>query len=348
MGRKKEATETVDIVEETKKNKNSALDLAFNQINKKHGSVLKWLSDVPSGYEFISTGSISMDHALGGGFPRGRMIEIFGEESTGKSTVALGASACANRMGLKVLYIDCERAIDRKLVAGYGVDPSMFLLDNVSLSMEEHFDVVYGLLGTGEIGMVVVDSVPSLIPKAELAGDAGDSHVGLQARFLSQEGRRIVNMIGESNTLFIFINQLREKVMAYGDPRVTPGGKAIKFYSTHRVSVDGSGKTKSARILDDKGVLIGHKMSYQVVKNKISAPFRSGSVDLIYGKGFDKTSELVDLSTDLGIIQLGGAWYTIPEVGEKIQGRDSVKAYFDSNPDFMARVEKQIREMLAL
>lgn len=343
MARKKNEIEEVS----TEVGKKSALSVAFTQINKKHSNALKWLADVPCGYDFIPTGSVSLDFALGGGFPRGRMVELLGWESSGKSTIAMSTAAQANKLGIKVLYIDCERAIDKSLVASYGVDPNMFLLDNSPLSMEEHFEIIYGLLGTSEIGMVVVDSVSSLIPQAELDGCAGDSHVGLQARFLSQECRKIVNMIGESNTLFIFINQYREKVMAYGDPKVTSGGHAIPFYCTHRLESQG-GKTKESIILDDKGVAIGHRMKYKVLKNKIGMPFRSGSIDLIYGKGFDALSELVDLSTDTGLISLGGAWYTIPETGEKVQGKDKMKLYLEEHTEFRNDLTLRVRSMLGM
>ncbi|MCK5021416.1 MAG: hypothetical protein KAS32_30675 [Candidatus Peribacteraceae bacterium] len=308
------------------KKESSSLDIALNSVNKKHGSVLRWLSEVPNDQiEYISTGSISLDYALGGGLPRGRIVEIFGWESSGKSTLAMAVAAEANKRGLKCLYIDAERALDPRLPVSYGVDPTMFMLEDAPLTAENHFEIIHDVVGSGDIAMVVVDSVSSLVPKAVMEGKVGQSHVGQLARFLSQECTSLIHLIGNTNCLFIFINQYREKIMRIpGDPRTTSGGNAIKFYSTHRIEVAGSGKTKTGALFNVNGDVIGHKMKFKILKNKVNIPYRSGEIDLIYGQGYDTTAELVDIASDLGIISVRGSWFFYGE-DIRVQGRQAFK-----------------------
>ena len=334
-----------------KKSKNlgrTELAIALNAVNKKHGTILKWLSDTPDErFEFISTGSISLDHALGGGFPRGRMVEVFGWEGCGKSTLAMSTVAEANKMGLDAVYLDIERALDPRLPIAYGVDPNKFLLEDAPFSAENHLEVMEALISTGRIGVCVLDSITALMPQAELDGNIGDKHIGLQARLLSQACRKLVQLLGETNTLMIFINQYREKIMSVpGDPKVVSGGNATKFYCTHRVEVSGSGKYNKGRILGSGGEVIGQKMHYKVMKNKLSAPWREGTLDLIYGRGYDVFAEIVNLSTDLGVIDLEGSWYQYKEY--KVQGMDKFKALLEEDCKLRYDLESQVREMLGL
>ena len=324
------------------------LSIALNAVNKKHGKIISFLDETPDEkFEFISTGSISLDHALGGGFPRGRMVEICGWEGSGKSTLAMSTIAEANKMGLSALYLDIERALDPRLPVAYGVDPSMFLLEDAPFSAEEHLEVMEALISSGKVGVCVLDSITALMPKAELEGSIGDSHIGLQARLLSQACRKLVQLLGETNTLMIFINQYREKIMSVpGDPKVVSGGNATKFYCTHRVEVAGSGKYKSGKILGVGGDVIGQKMTYQVMKNKLSAPWRTGTLDLVYGQGYDVFAELVDLGTDLGVVDVKGSWYQYGEL--RAQGKDKFKLLLMEKYEDKKALETTVREMLGL
>lgn len=328
----------------------SVLDMALKAVIKKHGQVIKWLSETPDDkIDFISTGSLSLDYALGGGFPRGRITEIFGWESSGKSTLALTVAAEANRRGLSCLYIDAERALDRTLPVSYGVNPSMFILEDQPITAEEHFTIVDDLVRSGEVGVVVIDSVSSLVPKAIMEGKVGDSYIGVLARFLSQECPKLIHSIGDTNTLFIFINQYREKVMRMpGDPRTTSGGNALRFYSSVRVEVSGTGKTKSGAILDEKGEVIGHRMNFKVMKNKVGIPYRKGGIDLVYGKGYDVVGELIELAADLGVIDRGGAWYSYPEMDIKIQGAAAFREIVLQNKELHSKLQNQVTKILGL
>ncbi len=324
------------------------LAVALKAVNKKHGDILKWLSETPDErIEFISTGSISLDHALGGGFPRGRMVEIFGWEGSGKSTLAMSTIAEANKMGLDAVYLDVERALDPRLPVMYGVDPGMFLLEDAPFSAEDHLEVMEALISSGSVGVCVLDSITALMPQAELDGAIGDQHVGRQARLLSQACRKLVQLLGETNTLMIFINQYREKILKVpGDPKVVSGGNATKFYCTHRVEVAGSGKYKSGQILGVDGDIIGHKMGYKIMKNKLAPPWRTGTLDLVYGRGYDVFSELVSLCTDLGLVDLKGSWYQYKEI--RAQGTDNFKLLLMEDPLLKQELEAQVRDMLGL
>jgi len=335
------------------KKESSTLDLAFSAVNKKHGAVLKWLSEVPNEeISFISTGSISLDYALGGGLPRGRIVEIYGWESSGKSTLAMGVAAEACRMDLKCLYIDAERALDPRLPIAYGVDPSKFILEDAPITAEEHFEIIQDVVSSGDIGVCVLDSVSSLVPRAVMEGDVGDSHVGVLARLLSQGCTKLIHLLGETNTLFIFINQYREKILKMpGDPKTTSGGNAIKFYATHRIEVLGSGKTKAGAIFGPNGETIGHKMHFRVLKNKVGIPYRGGSIDLIYGQGYDRINDLIDVAIDLGVLEVGGAWFTYRkgEAGEvKRQGKENMRAVLLEDVSVRAAMLSDVKAILGL
>lgn len=345
MARKKKIDEQTEVEDGLSK---TALDLALKSVHKKHGPILKWLSDTPDeSIEFISTGSLSLDYALGGGFPRGRMVEIFGWEGCGKSTLAMSTVAEANKMGLDAVYLDVERALDPRLPVAYGVNPSKFLLEDAPFSAEEHLEVMETLISTGNIGVCVLDSITALQPKAELEGSIGDTHVGLQARLLSQACRKLIQLLGETNTLMIFINQYREKIMHVpGDPKTVSGGNATRFYCTHRVEISGSGKTNKGKIVGADGEVIGHKMGYKVMKNKLAAPWRSGELDLIYGRGYDNMSELVTLGVDLALVEAKSSWYTYGDL--KAQGAEGFKKMLAENIELKSELESRIRGSLGL
>jgi len=342
----------VDVIGEgnvVEKPKKSTLDIAMGAVNKKYGPVLKWLSETPKeNIEFIPTGSISLDYALGGGFPRGRIVEIFGWESSGKSTLAMSVAAEANALGLKCLYIDAERALDPRLPIAYGVDPTRFILEDQPFTAEKHFSIIHDVVSSGDIGVCVVDSVSSLVPQAVMDGEIGANHVGQLARFLSQECTMLIHLLGETNTLFIFINQYREKIMKMGgDPRTTSGGNAIKFYSSQRIDVSGSGKTKTGSITSDTGEVIGHRMRFKVLKNKVCIPYRTGEIDLIYGKGYDLTAELIDLATDLGIVSMKGSWYSYKE-NCNVQGKVGFKNLLEERKELRSSIRKEVLDILKL
>lgn len=349
---KKKTTEEKDTKkseDKRKKSDKSVLDIALSSINKKHPAAIRWLSEVKENkIDFIPTGSISLDHALSGGFPRGRIVEVFGWESCGKSTLALAAASEANKLGLKILYIDCEIALDPRLAVSYGVDPDKFILEDSAVSAEEHLDILESAVMSGEIALAVIDSVSALTPKAVLEGRFEDAHVGLQARLMSQSLAKLVQLIKVTNTCLVFINQFREKVQkgGYGgDPRITSGGHSLPFYSTHRIEIAGSGKTRSRRILDKDGNIVGHKMAYKVVKNKLGLPFRSGDIDLIYGKGYDTAAELVDIATDFGVVNVSGAWFSYGG-SVKVQGRDNFKELVMSDVELYDKLRSEVLSVL--
>jgi len=322
------------------------LDLARAAIEKKHGVVLKWLKDVPCGYDFISTGCLGLDYALGGGLVKGRIVEIFGHEGSGKSTLALSTVAQANLLGEDGFYSDIERALAPALPIKYGVDPNRFLLNNAPVSVEKHFDIIEGVIGSGAVSICVLDSVPALITAAEMEAATDKEFMGKIPKFLSEKIRRLIQLLGESNTLFIFINQTRSKIGAYGDPTTTPGGAAIKFYATHRIKVSG-GQSKTSRILDaELGQAIGHKMQFEVVKNKISAPYRKGDINLIWGQGYDVIGELVDIGSSFGLVDQAGAWYKYE--GESYQGKTNMRDALIENDTLRHLLKGDIKSFLKL
>ena len=288
--------------------------------------------------DVISSGSVSLDVALGiGGYPKGRIIEIFGPESSGKTTFALHAIAEAQKLGGRAAFIDAEHALDPSYAEKIGVNIDELLLSQPD-NGEQALEICEALVRSGAISVIVVDSVAALVPQAEIEGEMGDSHVGLQARLMSQALRKLSPIINKTNTICIFINQLREKVgVMFGNPEVTPGGRALKFYSSVRLEI-----RRSEQIKEGSDV-VGNKTNIKVVKNKMAPPFKSCQVDIMYGEGISQTGELVDLAVEAGIIDKSGAWYSYK--GEKIgQGRESVKELFKNDTKLKNEINKLVRE----
>ena len=316
-----------------------ALEDAFKQIEKQFGkgSIMKLGDKVYENMEVIHTGSISLDLALGvGGYPKGRIIEIYGPESSGKTTFALHAIAEAQKAGGYAAFIDAEHALDPKYAKALGVD-----VDNLILSQpdtgEQALEICEQLVRSNAIDIVVIDSVAALVPKVEIDGDMGDSHVGLQARLMSQAMRKLSGVISKTNTVAIFINQIREKVgVMFGSPETTSGGRALKFYSTIRLDV------RRVEGIKQGDQIIGNLTRIKVVKNKVAAPFKTIEVDLIYGQGVSRYGEILDLAVEREIVNKSGAWFSYE--GEKIgQGRENVKKYLAENPNLCQELEDKIR-----
>lgn len=321
------------------------LDAALSQIEKQHGkgSVMK-LGDKGTSMNVatIPTGSLSLDIALGlGGIPRGRVIEIYGPESSGKTTVALHMVAEIQKMGGIAGFIDAEHALDPVYAKAIGVD-----IDNLYISQpdygEQALEITETLVRSGAIDIIIVDSVAALVPKAEIDGEMGDSHVGLQARLMSQALRKLTAVISKSNCIVIFINQLREKVgVMFGNPETTTGGRALKFYSSIRLDV------RKIETLKQGGEVVGSRTRIKVVKNKIAPPFKEAEVDIMFGQGISKEGDALDLATEVGIVNKSGAWYAYND--EKIgQGRENAKSFLKSNPDKLLDIEKAVREKYGL
>ena len=320
--------------------KKKALEIALGQIEKQFGkgSVMKLGEYQDMNIEAIPTGALSLDIALGiGGIPRGRIIEVFGPESSGKTTLALHAIAEAQKLGGEAAFIDAEHALDPVYAKHLGVD-----IDNLIVSQpdtgEQALEIAEALTRSGAIDVIVVDSVAALVPKAEIDGDMGDAHVGLQARLMSQALRKLAGVINKSKTVIIFINQLREKVgIMFGNPETTPGGRALKFYASVRLDI-----RKIENIKQD-GEVIGNRARVKVIKNKVAPPFREAEFDIIYGKGISKEGNILDLAVNLNIIEKAGAWFSYN--GEKIgQGRENAEQYLMDNPKIMNGIEGKIRD----
>ena len=318
-----------------------ALDAAISHIEKQYGkgSIMK-LGDTSNQMqvETVPTGSLSLDIALGqGGLPKGRIIEIYGPESSGKTTVALHAVAEVQKAGGIAGFIDAEHALDPIYAKNLGVNIDELLLSQPDTG-EQALEICEALVRSNAVSIVVIDSVAALVPQAEIEGEMGDSHVGLQARLMSQALRKLSGIINKTNTTAIFINQLREKVgVLFGNPETTPGGRALKFYASVRLDVRRGEQIK----LGDS--VIGNKTNIKVVKNKIAPPFKVATVDIMYGEGVSHVGELVDIASDLGIMDKSGAWYSYH--GEKIgQGRENTKIFLKNNPDIANEIENQIRE----
>ena len=317
-----------------------ALDAALAQIEKQYGkgSVMK-LGDKSAnmGIEVVPTGSLSLDLALGlGGMPRGRVIEIYGPESSGKTTVALHVVSEVQKMGGIAGFIDAEHALDPVYAANIGVD-----IDNLYISQpdngEQALEITETMVRSGAVDVIIVDSVAALVPKAEIDGEMGDSHVGLQARLMSQALRKLTGIISKSNCVVIFINQLREKVgVMFGNPETTTGGRALKFYSSVRLDV------RRIETLKVGGEVVGNRTRVKVVKNKVAPPFKEAEFDIMFGKGISKEGDILDLAVLHDIINKSGAWYSYQ--GEKIgQGRENTKLYLANNPEFTQSIEQQVR-----
>ncbi|MBG0763042.1 recombinase RecA [Acholeplasma laidlawii] len=319
--------------------KQQALELALKQIEKQFGkgSIMKLGDGADHSIEAIPSGSIALDIALGiGGYPRGRIIEVYGPESSGKTTLTLHAMASAQKQGGTVAFIDAEHALDPNYAKALGVD-----LDNLVLSQpdtgEQALDIAEALIKSGSIDMIVIDSVAALVPEAEIAGDMSANHVGLQARMMSQAMRKMSGVISKSNVVAIFINQIREKVgIMFGNPETTPGGRALKFFSSVRLEI------RRAEAIKQGSEMIGIKSNVKVVKSKVAPPLKTASIDIMYGTGISRSGEVLDLSVELNLVNKSGAWYNIGE--EKLgQGRDNAKQYLEDKPELLNELEKKVR-----
>ncbi|WP_308755143.1 recombinase RecA [uncultured Anaerotruncus sp.] len=317
-----------------------ALETALGQIEKQfgRGAVMKLGQDSTLNVEAIPTGSLSLDIALGiGGVPRGRIIEIYGPESSGKTTVALHVVAQAQKMGGEAVFIDVEHALDPVYAQALGVDIDSLLVSQPDTG-EQALEIAEALVRSGAIDVVVVDSVAAMVTKAEIEGEMGDSHVGLQARLMSQALRKLTGAIGKSNCVVIFINQLREKIgVMYGNPETTPGGRALKFYASVRLDV------RRIEALKSGTEVIGNRTRVKVVKNKVAPPFREAEFDIMYGTGISQEGEVLDLATKLDIVVRGGSWFNYGDI-RLGQGRDNAKEYLKANPELMAEIEAKVRE----
>ena len=323
--------------------KKRAIETAMAQIEKLYGkgSIMRCGDEQAANVEAISTGSLALDLALGiGGLPKGRIVEIYGPESSGKTTLALHVLAQAQKAGGEVAFIDAEHALDIGYARALGVNVEDMLVSQPDTG-EQALEITEALVRSGAIDVVVIDSVAALVPKQEIEGDMGDSHVGLQARLMSQALRKLAGVISKTNALAIFINQLREKVgVMYGNPEVTTGGKALKFYASVRMDI-----RKSEPIKDGSNV-IGNRTKIKIVKNKVAPPFRSCTVDMIFGEGISQASSLLELAVEREIIKKAGAWYSYN--GNRIgQGRENTVKYLKENPEFYAEIDKRIRDEFA-
>ncbi|MDR0404929.1 MAG: recombinase RecA [Oscillospiraceae bacterium] len=324
--------------------KKRALDMAFSQIEKQFGkgSIMRLGQNKAMNVDFIPTGSLSLDFALGiGGLPRGRIVEIFGPESSGKTTLALHCIAQGQKSGGYAAFIDVEHALDPSYAKVVGVDVDSLMVSQPDTG-EQALEIAETLLRSGAIDVLVVDSVAALVPRAEIEGEMGDSHVGLQARLMSQALRKLAGSISKSGCVAIFINQLREKVgIVYGNPEVTPGGRALKFYSSVRIDIR---KKETLKVSDQ---IVGSRTRAKVVKNKIFPPFREAEFDIMYGNGISREGEILDFAVKCKIIEKNGNWFYFGK--QKLgQGRDKAKEYIRSNEDFAKKMEKKIAEKLNL
>lgn len=329
------------MAKQVKENKTDvALKQVLQDIEKQFGkgAIMKMGENDHNNVEVVSSGSLSVDIALGvGGYPRGRIIEIFGPESSGKTTFALHAIAAVQKAGGRAAFIDAEHSLDPLYAKSLGVNTDELLLSQPDTG-EQALEITEALVRSEAINIVVIDSVAALVPKAEIDGEMGDSHVGLQARLMSQALRKLSGSINKTKTIAIFINQLREKVgIMFGNPEVTPGGRALKFYSTIRLDIRRSEQIK----IGDK--LVGNKTNVRVVKNKVAPPFKIASVDIMYGEGVSREGEIIDLGSEAGIIDKSGSWFNYN--GEKLgQGKENVKLLLKENPALCDELEEKIRE----
>lgn len=324
------------------KDKQKALDQAFKNIEKKYGkgAIMKMGEAPRVSVSAIPTGAVNLDIALGiGGIPRGRVVEIFGPESSGKTTLALHIVAEDQKQDQTCAFIDAEHALDAEYAENLGVD-----IDNLILSQpdtgEQGLDIAESLVRSGAVDLIVIDSVAALVPRAEIEGEMGDSHVGLQARLMSQALRRLTGVIAKSNTTVIFINQLREKVgVMFGSPETTPGGRALKFYSSVRLDI------RRIKTITQGDNSIGSRTRVKVVKNKVAPPFKVVEFDIMYGKGISKSGVLLDTAVDMDIVDKAGSWFSYKD--EKLgQGRENVKDLLEENPELMAQIDAEVRKSI--
>ena len=321
--------------------KKKALESAMAQIERTFGtgSIMRLGDSATLNIEAISTGSLSLDLALGiGGVPRGRIIEIFGPESSGKTTLALHILASAQKAGGIAAFIDAEHALDPVYARNLGVNTDELLISQPDTG-EQALEITDALVRSGAVDAIVIDSVAALVPKSEIEAEMGDSVVGLQARLMSQALRKLAGSISKTNCIVIFINQLREKIgVMYGNPETTTGGRALKFYSSVRLEV------RRVETLSVGGTKVGNHTRVKVMKNKVAPPFREAEFDIIYGEGISRTSELVDTGLKLGLIEKGGSWFTYRD--QRLQGKDSMKDYLKQNPEIADELEAEIKERL--
>ena len=322
--------------------RDKALAMALGQIEKQFGkgSVMRMGESVDMGIEAIPTGALSLDLALGiGGLPRGRIVEIFGPESSGKSTLAMHCVAEAQRNGGICAYIDAEHAMDPAYARAIGVNVDDLLISQPDTG-EQALEIADMLIRSGAIDIIVIDSVAALTPRAEIEGEMGDSHVGLQARLMSQALRKLAGTLNKSNTIAVFINQLREKIgVQWGNPEVTPGGRALKFYASMRLDI------RRIESIKDGADIVGNRTRVKVVKNKCASPFRQAEFDIMYGTGISREGSLLDVAVDLGLVKKAGAWFTYE--GEQLgQGRENVKTFLRENPQLMAEIDDRVRQHL--
>lgn len=321
-------------------NRQKALDEALKKIERNFGkgSVMKLGEKVDTKISTVPSGSLALDVALGvGGYPRGRIIEVYGPESSGKTTVALHAIAEVQKKGGIAAFIDAEHALDPKYAAALGVDIDELLLSQPDTG-EQGLEIADALVSSGAVDIVVIDSVAALVPRAEIEGEMGDSHMGLQARLMSQALRKLSGSINKTKTIAIFINQVREKIgIMFGNPETTPGGRALKFYATIRLEVRRAEQIKSGT------EIMGNRTKIKVVKNKVAPPFRTAEVDIMYGEGISQVGEIIDMASEKDIVNKSGAWYAYK--GERIgQGRENAKKFLLEHPEMRAEIEKLVRD----
>ena len=324
--------------------RDKALDMALGQIEKQFGkgSVMKMGEKGSMKVDTISTGALALDLALGvGGLPRGRVIEIYGPESSGKSTLAMHVVAEAQRNGGICAYVDAEHAMDPAYARGIGVDIDELLISQPDTG-EQALEITDMLVRSGALDVIVIDSVAALTPRAEIEGEMGDTHIGLQARLMSQALRKLTANLNKSNTVCIFINQLREKIgVMFGSPETTPGGRALKFYSSVRLDI------RRIESIKDGVEVVGNRTRVKVVKNKVAPPFKQCEFDIMYGKGISREGSLVDIGVDMGVVKKSGAWYTYE--GEQLgQGRENAKTFLTNNPEIMVEISDRILTMVGI